>query len=341
MALRAFDGFNSYSATADAVKQWSTGTVISAISSSGRRAGTKACSLTAASHTLVKILDDQATFIFGGAFNCANPTVASTVISFRTSAGEQISVRRDSGQQLYVSRNGTTLWSSGTDAAYKMPVSGYIYIEFKATIDPTNGSWSLRINGSNSTLVTQATVNTAGQGGTTADRVQIHNVAGVTVLITDLYICDGTTTVQNDLLGDCRVDPVTITGNGTDDAFLKSTGTDAYALIDEATPNDDTDYIYSSTPGDRTTVNVSDMTFTPTYVHGVAITSYMRKDDSGARDAKNVLRINGTDYDAATTYALATAYETYRDIWALSPDTGVLFTQAEINAMEIGVKVEA
>jgi hypothetical protein len=69
--------------------------------------------------------------------------------------------------------------------------------------------------------------------------------------IDDLYVCDGSGSVNNDFLGECRVLTLLPSdGNGSNNDFDTSAGgspADHGAMVNDTTPNDDTDYVSSST----------------------------------------------------------------------------------------------
>lgn len=335
--LRRVDGANLYSSSADIAYNWTLAGVSLGALSSGRRSGCRSFYFTGLT-ALQQIFDAQSTWIVGGAYMRA--TSADFKIAIGTSAGEQISVRVDpTTGQLYVSRNGTVLWDSGGDARYRMVPGVYRYIEFKATIG-ASGSWTLRVDGLASSEVSGSSVNTAGQGGSTADRVTYNCISSTTVNLADMYICDGTGGTDNDFLGDLRVDPIFPNANGTNDQWLKSTGTDAYTVVDENPPNDDTDYLYSNTLNDLTTVGMQDLPYSPSIVHAIHIGIHARKTDSGPRGITPAIRTNANNYLDATELPLQTAYQILpTSLFVLNPNTGVRFTESEVNAIEIGAKL--
>jgi hypothetical protein len=345
--LEHFDGFGTYTNVAEMAQVYSGG--YADVFSTGRRAGSSCIRVggyqSSTAGTLV--LTSKTTRIMGAAFKIDNLASGADIVLFSccTAAGEQISLRiAQTTGVLYVSRNGTTLWSGSGDPNYTLVVGTYKYVEFKTTIDESAGSWYLRINGSQSTLQSQTGVNTAGQGGTTHDRIQLiyYSMTGPTRIdVADYYVCNSDGTQHNDFLGDCRIDTYLPSADGANLQFTNSSGGVSATLIDEATHNGDTDYIYSSTAGHRTSVAIPDMPFTPTYVHGIKLTAHARKDDSGARDMKLMVRTGGANYDGGLTFPVSTNYARYSELWENNPATSALLTKADIDAIEIGVKVEA
>lgn len=336
MALRHMDGFNSYAAVANMAEVYSVAGTSNTLQT-GRRAGTKA--LGGNSGEVTQILDAQGSWVAGMAVKAVSGDNC-TLIEFQNDSGlEQVSLRMNSLGELYVSRNGTVLWSGAGNPVYTIGNS-WQYVEFKTTIDPTNGSFSVRMNGLNSTIVAMTTQNTAGQGGTTASRFRILRDAGSSnVYLADFYVCDGTGSTHNDMLGDCRIDPIRPSADGTYTDFTVTGAASRYLAVDETTHNSDTDYVASDTLGHKVSFALADLPYTPTLVYGVRVSNVQRKDDSGTRGTKILLRTNATDYLSPVEKALTTAYVLDTNTWAVNPDTGTLFTSAEINALEVGAEV--
>jgi hypothetical protein len=53
------------------------------------------------------------------------------------------------------------------------------------------------------------------------------------------------------------------------------------------------------------------------------------------------LRINGTNYDCGTNHHILNTYTNYSRQWTVSPNSGVAFTWAEIDGMEMLLVGEA
>src|SRR5262249_22519182 len=134
---------------------------------------------------------------------------------------------RHNGAAYYVSRNGTTL---ATGAA--ISASQFAFVEFKVTIHPTAGSYTVLVNGA--TYLSATGVNTSGTGGTTADTFET-GWGGLTpfgtvfeVYFDDWYVADGTGSGVgniNDFVGDCRPTEMLPTGNGTFSDWTQTGGT--------------------------------------------------------------------------------------------------------------------
>jgi hypothetical protein len=293
MALRFADGFDAYQ-TAAIAKYWKTlyNSAAVSISAGSGRNGTASLRLSSGWNRGVdKTIDSQATWILGiGITMSALPSATATIFGLYDNTTLHCDLRLTAGGFLQITRNGTVL-GTGTSA---LSAGVYYYIEFKVTISDTVGVAGCRINGvSELALTSQDTRNGA---NATADTFRILGVtgidAGTTINTDDFYACDGTGGgSDNDYLGDVRVEAIFPSGNGNSSQFLgsDSNSTDNYLLVDEATPNDDTDYVESSTVGDKDTYAYGNLTATSGTVYGVIPMPYARKTDAGVRSARQAM----------------------------------------------------
>lgn len=343
MTLRFTDSFDHY-ATADFTQKWTlTGSGTYAISAGNGRRST-ACfrfSSPASGTNVLKTVDSHATLIVGFAFRFAGIGSSSTVFAALMDAGSvQVDVRANADGTLSVTRNGTTL----STTAVALSANIYYYIEFKATIHDTTGSYDLRVDGVSVTSGTN--VDTKNTSNATANGLRLgstNSLVGASNWdFDDLYICDGAGATNNDFLGDVRVDAYLPNGNGNSSQLVGSDGnsTDNYLLVDESSQNGDTDYVASATVSEKDTYAFANMAHTPSSIFGVQINIIAKKDDAGTRSIQSVIRSGGSDTDG-TSRALATSYADYRQIAETDPNTAAAWTSSGFNAAEFGTKVAA
>lgn len=337
--LRFIDSFD-HCATADLPQKYTTVTGSVSVTAAGRRSTSSLHGTNAGTMGVIRTIDAQAIWIVGLALNLTGlPASQSQLIQLRDASTLQVDLRINTDGTLAVTRNGTTL---GTSVAV-LSTGAFSYIEFKVAISDASGTYDVRVNGANVLSGTGDTKNTA---NASANQIYIFGTSGGACVwdIDDLYICDGTGNQNSDFLGDVRVDCYRPSGNGNSSGMTGSDGnsTDNYALVDETTPNGDTDYVESSVASTTDTYAVGDMTHTPTLIFGVQAVASAKKDDAGARSLANVVRSNSTDADGATQ-ALSTSYAMYRDIWELDPigSPNIAWTKTSFNAAEFGNKVAA
>jgi hypothetical protein len=288
-----------------------------------------------------KWLDAQPTWIVGAAVYFANNSgFDSAIIGFQDGTSAQVEIRRMSSSKfLAISRNGTVI-ATGTT---QIRLGRWYYIEFKATIHNSTGSAEIILNGISEVSIsgtdTQFTANA------TADTIHIGGSGGSfagNIYLDDIYICDGTGSAPaNTFLGDVRVDTLLPNGNGNSSQLLGSDGnsTDNYLLVDEATPNEDTDYVESSTVAQKDTYTYGNLTPTTGTVFGVQILPFARKTDAGTRKIASIARHSGTEVDSADK-TLSSTYLYYPDIRETKPGGGS-WSISDVNGAEFGVKVTA
>jgi len=225
-----------------------------------------------------------------------------------------------------VNSAGTTLATGTTPIA----LSTWYYLELRVVVSATVGTVELRLNGSTTAECSATGVNTGA--------LSINTVAasGNQFHYDDMYCVDPNSgsAPTNTWLGDVRVETLLPTSNGNSTAW-----TGVYTAVDEGgAANDDTDYIYSSTPGDKETYGLSDLSVTNGTVYAVQANLTARKDDAGSRTIAPVLRVGGTDYDGTTTGGLAASYLDYKQLYERLDPSGAAWTVSTVNAMEAGVK---
>lgn len=338
MSLRFCDSFDHY-ATADLLKKYtSTNGSPTIQAGSGRRStASLRCPLNANAFVALT-LDAQSTWIVGCALRfSALPVAEAPLIGlYDAAAALQCDVRMTTAGLLSVTRNGTSLGvsssalSPGTDS----------YLELRAVIHTTTGAMEARVNGV--AWVALTNVNTQAQASASASHIRLGVLqfaqAGQTADFDDLYICDGTGSApHNTFLGDCRVDTLLPTSDGTSQQWTPSTPGTHYTLVDDSTPNT-TDYVASQTVGHRETYGMQDLSAVTGTIYGVQVALAALKSDAGARSVKPLL-LSGASEGLGTTAALSTSQTYTRHLQTTDPATGVAWTESAINAMQAGAEV--
>lgn len=225
MTLLFMDGFDHYS-TADITKKWD-----SRVSSSnsgiypdaGRRGGGAFQIVNEAE--VVKLFPATTTVIVGAALSSAgfpaSPATNTGFIRFKDSTTTHVSVHPMSDGSLRVYRGDVTTLL-GSTATGVISTAGYQYIEAKVTIDDTAGAVELRVNGV--TVLSLTGIDTRNAGNASCNSVRVGGTFGSNVVgyVDDLYICDASGSINNDFLGDIRIDVLAPSGDGTHNDFTAS-----------------------------------------------------------------------------------------------------------------------
>lgn len=345
MALRWVESWD-HLATADLSAKYDGIAGSPAISSTNRTGGQSlVCTDNNTAQILTKVFDAQSTWIVGFAFRLVISGGNKQILQFASGATVQCGLWYLTGSTAVLAfyrGDGTT--QLGTSGANALSSNIWYYVEVKVTISTTVGTVDVKVDGASWISLTGQ--NTAAAGGTTADRVAFRagGSSGTSTarFFDDTYVLDGTGSAPtNDFLGDCKVECIRPSGNGNSSQLVGSDGnsTDNYLLVDETTPNGDTDYVESSTVGNKDTYVFGDLATTTGTVYGVQVNPYARKTDAGSRSIVSVARLSGTEADGAAK-TLSTSYLFLPDVRETKPGGGS-WTITDINNAEFGVKVNA
>lgn len=337
MALRFLDGFDHY-ATADVAKKWTAVTGSATVSATNGRRST--ASLRGATNSYVTLtLDNQATWIVGCALRVAAVATTGDVpfLAVRDGATTQLDVVVNlTTNTLSVRRGGSTTLGTTT---YVVPLSTYLYLELAVTLHSTAGAVTLRVNGA--TVLALTSVNTQQTANAYAQTLRVGNTGTVATVgnldFDDLYVCDGSGSApHNTFLGDCRVDTLFPTSDGTSQQWTPSTPGTHYTLVDEAAPNT-TDFVSSSTVGHRDTYGMQDLTAMTGTIYGVQLNLAALKSDAGSRSVKPLL-VSGASEALGAATALGTSQTYTRHVQTTDPATGAAWAESAINAMQTGAE---
>lgn len=332
MALLFIDGFDHY-ATADIPKKWSAydQATISAI---GRRgSGALNTGTGASSGATLTLSNTYSTLILGAALKFSSFTGTHIPLQFTDGGVGQVYLEVSSDGVLAVYRSGTKL---GQSLPGVVRIDSWFYLEMKVVINDTTGAVEVRVNGS--TVVALTNVDTQATANAYATAIRFYgNLSAPSVTVDDLYLLDTSGTVNNDFLGDCRVDAYLPTVDGAVQAWTPTPAGTHYTTVDETTPNA-TDYVSSATVGNKELFGVPDMVNTPLSIFGVQLASFAWKTDAGFREIKNLVRISAVDYpSSALSITETSAYKL--KVWDQNPATSTAWTDTSVNAAEWGVEV--
>lgn len=306
------------------------------INSSTARTGSQSLSLgQAGSYCTRNLSSNLVSFVFGVAFRTADVTSYNRIlVGFMDGTTYQIEVRMTTGSKLRVTRNGTTL-ATGTTS---LVANTWHYIEFKATINGSTGSYTLKLDGVQE--LTASSVNTQNTANAYITAVRLHSIAenngGAASLYDDLYFCDQNSP-NGDFLGLISVEHKRPSGAGSNNDWTDSAGGTHYGSVDDTTPNDDTDYVSSATVGHIDTYAFANRSFNGD-IKFLQIIYNAKRDDATARVIAGVTRHGSTNY-AGDSNSLTGSYAYYTDVQDVNPGTSAAWTGDDFDAAEFGVKV--
>lgn len=349
MALVLIDGFD-YLASADMAKRdWAQNG--SSISTSGGRRGTRGLVVAqvGTSYARKRLPGNHSTLIVGVAFTASANTSAQvwSILMLSdgdsTTTGVQMGVRQNMATNCLEVWRGTTLLAADTLALNR---NQYYHIEFKVVFHGSAGSYELKVagvtrladSGINTITTANAYANVLWLGTTSTYRTGSGGNQ-ISYVYDDLYVCDGSGGVNDDFLGDCRVDLVLPTSEGHYSDFTPSTGTDNSATVDEATASG-ADYNSANVPDAKDTYNMQDLTpLLDPAVFGVQPVFLANVNNDGSRAMSSLVRSGGVDEESAVQNLLGSTSRYFSDILDLNPNGDVPWTQTTVNAAEFGVAV--
>lgn len=213
----------------------------------------------------------------------------------------------------------------------------------KVVIGNTAGSIELRKNGANSDTYSYTGINT--RGGTANNYANTMGFSTVNQFnssgwnLDDLFLCSASGAAPNSWLGDMRGVQQLPTGS-SQAQFTASGASSNWQAVANATPDDDTSYVASSTVGQEDIYTLSAI---PTSYTVIAVNYYVRwkKSDAGARTAAFSVNAHGSgDTVEVSNAALSASYFDQMAFLPLDP-TGAAWTPSTVNGAALGIKVAA
>jgi hypothetical protein len=283
------------------------------------------------------IFDSTATAYAAGA-HVFTPLSGSTTELFQlldaTVAHITVNVLPDGTVEIRRGTTGGTILASS--AAGVAAIGAYDYWELKALIANAGGTAEVLKNG---VSVVSFAGDTQNGGTAAATRARFYHIVSTVAAQIDRWT-DMAYGALGAYWGDIRVEFRKPTAEGNSSQWTPLSGTDNSAMVDETTPNDDTDYNSDGTPTNKDTHVHEDLVSTGGTIQGVQINLRARKDDAGARSIVGVARTGGgTEADGAVN-TLSTTYVTYTDGRTTKPGGGA-WAISDVNAAEFGYKTNA
>lgn len=250
-------------------------------------------------------------------------------VTFYDGAVRHCGLVLDSSGHIRVFRNtAATILATGTAV---INVGTTYLIEVYAKIDDSAGRVVVKVNGVSDIDFTGDTRNAAaaqinsirfGYNGDYYSNAYFDDI----VIRTDSYT------------GDVRVGGKNVTANGTTNQWDASAG-DNYACVADV---DDADYVSTNTNDEIELYALANVTESIATVQALKISTSARiQGASTPQNLKLALRSNGTNY-FSTDKALPAAYGVdIFNIWETDPDDSQAWTEAKINALEVGFQAAA
>lgn len=248
---------------------------------------------------------------------------AGMILELRNGTTQICQLEINSAGSLIAKRGGTTL---GTSAAGVIATNTWAYIETEFTRHASAGVFKVYANG---VQVLNLTAQNTGASDIDGVRVGAGNTQ---MYIDDLYVTNTATK-----LGECRIDTLRPSADTATKDWTASTGVNNYACVDDTT-FDTADYVSAASAGNKDYYNCADLSFNPASVFAVQVTTFAKKDDANTRTFRGNVKSSSSEANGATR-GLSTSYSIYSDIFETDPNGSVAWTQASVNAAQVGIEV--
>lgn len=236
---------------------------------------------------------------------------------------------------LKILRGVTEIETGTTDLEF----ATWYYIEFKVVIDPSAGSYEVRIN--ESLEMSDTGVNTAESGSANAD--VFHLRTNFSQSIDDWYICDTSGSTNNDFLGDCQIEGIFPNGAGDKTQWSANPASNNYQRVDDPKNAYSTvDYVYDDTAAQGDLYEFGDPGAITGSILGIGIINFAALDSAGSRVVRNIFKTDGsgTEYDLTGSFTVASTDPAgFVQIEEVNPDTAIAWTEADLQNGQFGVEI--
>jgi len=262
------------------------------------------------------------------------------LVSFFNSDNELQGYLQVSGAEGFLRYSDNLNLSLFTDEPIVRAHDFAFYCEIKVYFHATAGYVDIRINGEQ--VLFEENLDTDRYAPTGVDKIAFGTtgnyipVASSGHYLDDVYICSG---AGSDFLGPVRVLHLVPSGDGDDEQWELSTGTDSFTLVYENEPVDgDTTYIYDDTTGQRTLFTCEAVPASMgDNIKGLQICSGVRTDDA-ALDLKQTAKYSSVLYPQAAQNIASGTFIQALDLMESHP-AGGSWTKTNIDNTQFGVEI--
>jgi len=297
---------------------------------------------------------DIYTFVVGFACYYQQGCDNMNVYMMTSDRDTQIRINITSDGKVKIYRGSTLLEETPQD--YVSPGT-WFHIEAKVVLDDTVGSYEVRLN--EVTVLSGSGIDTQAYSGEGVAKIRLSGgqyQSGYGAF-DDFFFLDGNASddpanLNNDFLGDCRIDCIYPNAAGDYTDFTPYPSAPNYENVDDphitegGDIDDDETYNESPTVGHKDIYNLESVEALGTPIYAAAQNSCMRKTDAGRRYVRQLIKVNGTDYlrDTGLTnndgeWYLTDNYKVTQRPLDVNPDTELAWTESDLNSLQSGVQI--
>lgn len=251
-------------------------------------------------------------------------------VALRNSTTNHVNILFNAVGGITAKRDTTEL---GSTAPGLFTVDNWYYVEFEVVISDTVGRVTVYVNGTQVLNLTNQ--DTKNGTTTTADNIIFQDgtaTAHGTYWYDDFYLTDTGTK-----LGESRVETLYPNADTAVKQWTPLTGTDNYAMVDEAQCDGDATYVYASAAA-TDNYDFGNLSDNPTAVRAVQAVTFAKKTDTATRNIYLQTKSGATTSDG-TAQALLSTYTRFNRIMETDPNTSAAWTYTAVNAVQGGPKI--
>lgn len=276
-------------------------------------------------------------------------TIGNAFFTLASGAQDLFGVMLNSnGTFSLIRQSGLSTWDIEANSVQGITEGVWAYVEFQwalSTDDATaDGTFKIRVNGTQVLNYTGVLMPADLLGFPTPARewtsIRVLGTRSsasplLTMRMCDVYLADRAGGVNDDFLGDVSIDYIKPNGVGNAGSWTNSGAGANWEDVDDATPNDDTDYIEASAAGTRDSYAFEDVVGNPL---AIQIVASVRKTAASAATVTPITRHSGADNDGVAQGVGDESYEYI--LWPQdeNPGTAAPWTEAQLNAAEFGLE---
>lgn len=273
------------------------------------------------------LISNESTIVAGFALRFFASADTGVCLKFIDNATTQIYLNINSSSQIEVKHGNGTILGTSTSL---ISDTTWTYIEFKAVINNSTGSFDLRINGVSE--VSDTNIDTQNSSNSYVDKVALGKDAGSFSFEFDDYYIN-----NSEFLSTIKVYTIVPTSDSSV-AWTPSAGSN-YECVDDAGQGHDSDtsYITATTTNIKDLYGLSDLALTSGVIKGIAHNFTARKTDLNPTNIEPIIEVNGSEY-TSTSQSMTTSYLNYQTIWENNPDTASAWTYSDIDSLIAGIQ---
>jgi hypothetical protein len=270
-------------------------------------------------------------YYIGFDLNCL--AIPQSFLTIATAAGGSICV-------FGILSNGTITSSFGNSSTGIIVAGTWYQVQIYLKRHASAGIVTVKVNGV--TVINLTGLNT---GATDIGSLILMSVGSNSTYYDNFWVLNTLGSHSNTWpTGRMKVQPLLPTADGTYQVWTPNSGANHYSRVNEAQADDDTTYNSTVTSGNKDSYNIAALGGSLAQIHGVIITAIVRKTDVNSKNYQVFSKSGATettsaDVQAALAYASSTQAGAAALLHTDDPNTSAQWTQANLNNLEIGVKV--